>query len=175
MASTRTVVVMGVAGTGKSTIGKELADRYGWAFAEGDSFHPRANIQKMKSGVPLDDDDRWPWLRAVAEWIDQQETSGTSAVVTCSALKRSYRDLLRDGNPSVWFAHLTAPVEVLEQRIRSRKDYFMPSSLLPSQLATLEQLDPDEPGAALEDDGAPADVVDRLLAVMPETTDSPTT
>lgn len=145
-AGTRTVVVMGVAGCGKTTVAGELVDRTGWVFAEGDDFHPSANVAKLRAGHPLDDDDRWPWLRAIATWIGAHERSGTSAVVTCSALKRSYRDLLREGHDSVWFGYLAVPATVLSDRLRCRRGHYMPASLLESQLAALEPLGDDEPG-----------------------------
>jgi gluconokinase len=163
---TTTVVVMGVSGSGKTTVAVELAERLGWEFAEGDEFHPRANVEKMAAGRPLDDDDRWPWLRAVGKWIDQREATGRSVVVTCSALKRSYRDLLREGRPSVWFAHVTADAALLRERVEQRTGHYMPSSLLDSQLATLEPLEPDEPGAEVSAAGAPAAVVDELQAAL---------
>jgi gluconokinase len=165
---TLTVVVMGVSGTGKATIGSALARQEGWEFAEGDQFHPPANVAKMAQGTPLDDDDRWPWLQAIADWIGEQEAAGTNSVVACSALKRSYRDLLCDGHPSVWFAHLTAPDAELERRMRNRAGHYMPASLLPSQLATLQPLEPDEPGRVIEDTGAIDDVVAQVTAAMPK-------
>ncbi len=158
-----TLVVMGVSGVGKSSVAAELVARTGWGFAEGDDFHPEPNRQKMASGQPLDDDDRWPWLRRIASWIGEQEAAGRGAVVTCSALKRSYRDLLRDGHPSVRFVHLLAPPELIAERINARQGHYMPPSLLDSQLATLEDLDPDEPGAEVETTGSPADVAARAL------------
>src|SRR5690349_15472080 len=141
---TTTIVVMGVSGAGKSTVAAELVTRLGWDFAEGDEFHPPENVEKMRAGTPLDDDDRWPWLRRLADWIGEHETSGDSVVVTCSALKRSYRDLLRDGHPSVWFAHVTADAELIRERLQHRSGHYMPASLLDSQLAILEQLEDDE-------------------------------
>jgi gluconokinase len=164
---TLTVVVMGVSGTGKTTIGKALALQEGWAFAEGDQFHPAANVSKMRQGIPLDDDDRWPWLGAIADWIGENEAAGHSAVVACSALKRAYRDLLSSGHPSVWFAHLTAPDAELDRRLRNRPGHYMPASLLPSQLQTLQPLQPDEPGAAFDDAGGVEDVVARVRDAMP--------
>lgn len=161
-----TVIVMGVSGSGKTTVAEALAERLGWEFAEGDDFHPRANVEKMAAGTPLDDDDRWPWLRSLGEWIDQREATRRSVVVTCSALKRSYRDLLREGRPSVWFAHVTADAEVLRERIQARSGHYMPASLLDSQLATLEPLAPDEDGAAISGAGTPASVVDELIAAL---------
>jgi gluconokinase len=154
---------MGVAGSGKSTVARELATELGWPMAEGDDFHPRANVEKMRSGHPLDDDDRWPWLRSIADWIGRQEAAGQSAVVTCSALKRAYRDLLGAGHPSVRFVHLDVPREVLEQRLGGRQGHYMPASLLDSQLATLQPLGADEPGFAVPA-GGPPDEVARLAA-----------
>jgi gluconokinase len=161
-----TIVVMGVSGSGKSTVAAGLVDRLGWEFAEGDDFHPPANVAKMRNGVPLDDDDRWPWLRTLAAWIGEHEQAGKSAVVTCSALKRSYRDLLRDGHPSVWFAHVTADAEQIRDRVQRRTGHYMPPSLLDSQLATLEPLQDDEPGASVSGAGEPDEVVDALLATL---------
>ena len=163
---TTSVVVMGVSGSGKSTVAEVLVERLGWVFAEGDDFHPPANVAKMRAGRPLDDDDRRPWLGALAAWIGEHERAGRSVVVTCSALKRSYRDLLCDGHPSVWFAHVTADPEVLRQRIGRRTGHYMPASLLESQLATLEPLQDDEPGARISGDEPVDDVVDRLLATL---------
>ena len=161
-----TIVVMGVSGSGKSTVAEGLVERLGWEFAEGDDFHPPANVEKMRSGTPLDDDDRWPWLAVLASWIGERERAGRSVVVTCSALKRSYRDLLRDGHPSVWFAHVTADAALLRERVANRRGHYMPVSLLESQLATLEPLAADEPGAAISGAGTPEVVVDALLAAL---------
>lgn len=160
---TMTLVVMGVSGVGKSSVAAELVRRTGWVFVEGDDLHPERNRAKMASGVPLDDDDRWPWLRRVAAWIGEQEATGRNAVVTCSALKRSYRDLLRDGHPSARFVHLLAPAELIAARITARRNHYMPPSLLESQLATLESLQPDEAGIEVETTGAPAAVAERVL------------
>lgn len=163
---TTTIVVMGVSGSGKSTVASGLVERLGWEFAEGDEFHPKANVEKMAAGHPLDDEDRWPWLRKLAGWIGEHEQAGRSVVVTCSALKRSYRDLLREGNPSVWFAHVTVDPDLLRERLQRRAGHYMPASLLDSQLATLEPLQPDESGAAVSGAGAPDQVLDELLAVL---------
>ena len=161
-----TVVVMGVSGSGKTTVAERLAERLDWEFAEGDEFHPRANVEKMAAGHPLDDADRWPWLRTIGAWIDQREATGRSVVVTCSALRRSYRDLLREGRPSVWFAHVTADAELLRSRIEGRAGHYMPASLLESQLAALEPLQPDEAGAEISGTGPPDAVVDDLLDAL---------
>jgi gluconokinase len=161
-----TIVVMGVSGSGKSTVAAELVARLGWEFAEGDDFHPPENVAKMASGHPLDDADRWPWLRRLARWIGEHEQAGRSVIVTCSALKRSYRDFLREGHPSVWFAHVTADAELIRQRIQHRTGHYMPASLLDSQLATLEPLQDDEPGVTVSGAGSPEEVVDELLTAL---------
>lgn len=160
------VIAMGVSGVGKSTVAKGLAQRLGWGFAEGDDFHPEANVAKMASGTPLNDDDRWPWLRLIGDWMTQEIAEGRSAVVTCSALKRSYRDLLREGRPEVRFLHLVADPDLLAIRMSERKDHFMPASLLASQLDTLELLDRDEPGVEVPVIGSPEEVVDRALKAL---------
>jgi gluconokinase len=166
--ATTSIVVMGVSGSGKSTVAAGLVERLGWEFAEGDDFHPKENVEKMRSGLPLDDDDRRPWLRSLADWIGEREQAGTSVVVTCSALKRSYRDVLRDGHPSVWFAHVAADADLIRERMERRTGHYMPSSLLDSQLAALEPLQADEPGASISGGGDPAHVVAQLLAALEE-------
>jgi gluconokinase len=160
------VVVMGVSGVGKSTVAKELSTILGWTFAEGDAFHPEANVEKMASGQPLTDDDRWSWLRSIGDWMSDEIAAGRSAVVTCSALRRVYRDLLRQGRPEVMFCHLTADPDLIGERMSHRTDHYMPATLLPSQLATLEPLEPDEPGVAVPVDGEAADVIARALAAL---------
>jgi gluconokinase len=164
--STTTVVVMGVSGTGKTTVAEHLVKRLGWPFAEGDTFHPEANVAKMRDGIPLDDADRWPWLQSLADWIGQREAAGENAVVTCSALKRSYREVLRTGHPSVWFAHVDTSPDVLGERLLQRTGHYMPPSLLNSQLATLERLEPDEPGLTITGEGRPDDVAEEVLDVL---------
>jgi len=164
--ATSSIVVMGVSGSGKTTVAVALADRLGWEFAEGDDFHPAENVAKMRAGTPLDDDDRWPWLRRLAAWIGEHEQDGRSVVVTCSALKRSYRDLLREGHPSVWFAHVTVDAELLRDRVGNRTGHYMPPSLLDSQLAALEPLGDDEPGADISGAGSPDTVVEDLLGTL---------
>ncbi|WP_433528008.1 gluconokinase [Micromonospora sp. CA-263727] len=148
--STRHVVVMGVSGAGKTTVARGIAALTGLAFAEADEFHSEANVARMRAGVPLDDDDRWPWLRALAGWMADRHREGVSTVLACSALKRSYRDVLRQGPPSVDFVHLAGPTEVIRERMSLRSDHYMPASLLDSQTATLEPLWPDERGVVLD-------------------------
>lgn len=143
------VVVMGVSATGKTTVGEQLADEFGCEFVEGDSLHPRQNIEKMESGIALTDEDRWPWLQAIAELVAVRDHENVSTVVTCSALKRAYRDVLRDAAPT-FFVHLDAPFEVLEQRMKQREKHFMPTSLLRSQFDDLEELGDDESGAVVD-------------------------
>jgi carbohydrate kinase (thermoresistant glucokinase family) len=141
------IVLMGVAGCGKSTIGGVLAGRLGWPLAEGDDLHPPENVAKMAAGHPLDDEDRWPWLQRIRAWIDGRIAAGESGLVTCSALKRRYRDVLR-GDPEhdgdVVFVYLHGTREQLLARLTARQGHFMPPSLLDSQLADLEPPEPDE-------------------------------
>jgi len=164
--ATRILVVMGVSGVGKSTIAKSLSSLLGWTFAEGDAFHPEANVDKMAAGTPLTDEDRWPWLRSLGSWMSEELAAGRPAVVTCSALRRSYRELLRDGRPGVLFCHLVAGEEVIRERLSHRSGHYMPVSLLHSQFDTLEPLGPDEPGFAVSVDGSAAQVLDRVLAEL---------
>lgn len=161
--STTTVVIMGVSGTGKTTLLRALAERLGWVAAEGDEFHSAANIEKMETGHALDDEDRWPWLASIAAWIDARERAGQNALVTCSALRRAYRDLLRRGHPSVRFVHLVAPRAVLAERMEHRSGHYMPVSLLGSQLDTLEPLGSDEPGIVLQADQPVAELADEVM------------
>ena len=143
------LLVMGVAGCGKSRIGAAVAARLGARFIEGDAFHPAANITKMQAGRPLDDADRAGWLAALRERIATARAQGSGLVVSCSALKRAYRDVLREGDPALRFVHLDGPRAVLERRLQ-RPGHFMPPSLLDSQLATLQPLQPDEDGIVLD-------------------------
>jgi gluconokinase len=138
---------MGVSGSGKSTVGAALARRLGVPFADADAFHPPANIAKMAAGTPLDDDDRHPWLNAVGHWLAGHDDGG---VMSCSALKRSYRDQLRSHCPRTEFLHLTGSPELIARRQAGRAGHFMPSTLLESQFATLEPLGPDESGMAVD-------------------------
>jgi gluconokinase len=160
------LVVMGVSGVGKTSVAHALVARTGWPFQEGDDLHPEANRAKMAAGHPLDDDDRWPWLRRIADWIGAREAAGEGGIVTCSALKRAYRNLLCDGHPSVRFVHLVADEDVLTSRVSQRHHEYMPPSLLRSQLTTLEPLEPDEPGVRVETQGDPDAVAGRVLEAL---------
>lgn len=132
------LIVAGVSGSGKTTVGALLAGRLRWRFADADSFHPASNVAKMRAGVPLTDADRAPWLRAITDWMDERIAAGQSAVVTCSALKRSYREQLLNGRPEAALAFLGVSREVLEQRLMARSGHFFPEKLLDSQLEALE-------------------------------------
>jgi gluconokinase len=160
------VVVMGVSGSGKTTVGEGIAKAMAWDYAEGDTFHSDANVAKMASGTPLTDEDRWPWLRAIGEWLSGHEASTHSAVVTCSALRRVYRDLLRDGRPDLRFCHVQADAELIKERLDHRSGHYMPPSLLPSQLATLEPLRDDEPGVVVSVAGTPEEIIHRALHAL---------
>jgi gluconokinase len=138
------VLLAGVSGSGKSTVGQLLASRLGWPFIDGDSLHPAANIAKMRAGVPLNDEDRRPWLEAVAAAMDDHIAAGRSAVITCSALKRSYRDLLLTGRPAARLVFLDAGRDLLAARLAARHGHFFRADLLDSQLATLEGPQPGE-------------------------------
>ena len=135
----RVVVVMGVSGSGKTTVAERVAAALGWMFQEGDKLHPAANVAKMKAGHPLDDADRAPWLAIIAEWIDARLHTGRDAIITCSALKRSYREQIGNGKPGVQIVYLHGDHATLESHINSRHHEFMPPTLLDSQLATLEE------------------------------------
>ena len=152
------VVVMGVSGSGKTTIAAGLARDAGWTLLEGDSFHPPANVAKMHAGTPLTDDDRWPWLQAIEAEIDRWRAAGISGVVACSALKRSYRDLLIDGRPDVVLVYLQGSRALIGERMAARHGHFMPAALLDSQFATLEEPAPEE-RAIVAPVGPPPDAV----------------
>ena len=145
----RHVVVMGVAGTGKTSIGRAVAEQLGAVFVEGDEYHPTANIDKMSSGIPLNDDDRRPWLETLARKIQDLDADGERSVTACSALRRLYRDWLRQGHPDLFFVHLHTDYDVLLDRMRKR-EHFMPPSLLQSQFDTLEMLEDDEAGVVVD-------------------------
>ncbi|OAR27539.1 gluconate kinase [Streptomyces sp. ERV7] len=164
MSTPHVVVVMGVAGTGKTTIGPLVAGALGVPYAEGDDFHPAANVAKMSAGVPLDDGDRWPWLDAIGQWAHGR--AGLGGVVSSSALKRAYRDRLRAAAPGLVFLHLTGDRELIERRMSERRGHFMPTALLDSQFATLQPLDADEAGVAVDVAGTPEEITDRAVAAL---------
>ncbi|MPV36073.1 gluconokinase [Georgenia subflava] len=157
------LVIMGVASSGKTTIAQLLVERLGWVYAEADQFHPQANIDKMSAGTPLEDDDRWPWLRAIRTWLDEQDQAGRNTVITCSALKRVYRDILQGDDDDVFFVHLSGSPELIADRMSKRAGHFMPTSLLPSQFSTLEPLGEDEPGISVDISGTPAEITDEIV------------
>ncbi|MFI0901627.1 gluconokinase [Streptomyces sp. NPDC020983] len=159
------IVVMGVSGSGKSTVGGLLAERLGVEYAEADDFHPAANIAKMAAGHPLDDADRAPWLDAIAGWVADRGDRG--GVVSCSALRRRYRERLRAAAPGVFFLHLDGPQELIAARLAARMQHFMPPGLLDSQFEALEPLASDEAGAVVQIDGGSQQVAERALAAVP--------
>ncbi|KAB7755233.1 gluconate kinase [Mycolicibacterium phlei DSM 43239 = CCUG 21000] len=156
------IVVMGVSGSGKSTVGAALAQRLRVPFADADDFHPPANIAKMTAGEALNDDDRYPWLEAIGEWL--AEHCGDGGVMSCSALKRRYRDQLRQHCPGTEFLHLRGTPEVIGRRQASRPGHFMPASLLASQFDTLEPLEPDEHGIAIDVDRSIDAIIETYVA-----------
>ena len=161
MGSTPLVVVMGISGVGKSVVGHELADRFGLDYADGDDFHSEQNIAKMSAGTPLTDEDRWPWLDDIGAWLADHDARG--GVISCSALKRAYRDVLTNAAPRTVFLHLTGDHELIKSRMDHR-EHFMPSSLLTSQEETLEPLQDDERGWAFDIAPSPPEIVDDFLA-----------
>jgi gluconokinase len=157
------LVVMGVSGSGKSTIAALLSERLGWTFEEGDSLHPGTNVEKMAAGIPLTDEDRWPWLAKIADWIDGRLDTGENGIITCSALKRTYRNVLNRRGSGVEFVYLAVNRVELEDRVEHRPEHFMPASLLDSQLETLEPPAPNEPAIEVDAGTDPQLVADRIL------------
>ncbi|MGY4643227.1 gluconokinase [Cellulomonas sp. URHB0016] len=166
MAEVEHVVVMGVAGSGKTTVARILAARLDRPLGEADEFHPPENVAKMAAGTPLVDEDRWPWLRAIRDWLTAHARDGRSTVVTCSALRVTYRDVLREAEGRVRFVHLAAPEALIEDRMEARTGHFMPPELLPSQYRTLEPLTDAEDGFVVPVDVPPDAVAQRVLDAL---------
>ena len=162
------ILVMGVAGSGKSTVGQALADALRYEFLEGDAYHPPENVAKMAAGIPLTDADRVPWLRELASVLGERHRRGIGTVLACSALRRAYRDVLRSAIPidEAYAVHLAADVAALDHRLATRAGHFMPTSLLASQLATLEPLHDDEAGVTIDATRALGVVIDQALAAV---------
>ena len=160
---TAAIIVMGVSGAGKSTIGAMLSQRLNRPLIEGDTLHPAANIAKMSQGIPLDDADRLPWLKAIAARIDEARTSHRPVIVTCSALKRAYRDILTGGHDDIGFVYLRGTKDLIAGRLKARTNHFMPPGLLDSQFAALQEPAEDEPTMAIAIDATPAQIVDRIV------------
>ena len=163
-------VLMGVSGSGKTTIADGIARCEGWTLVEGDKFHPPANVEKMSRGIPLTDEDRWPWLRAIAAEIDAIRERRESAVVACSALKRAYRDILIGDRPDVVLVYLRGDKHLIATRMAARKGHFMPPALLDSQFATLEEPGPDEHPIVVSVADPPAAIVDEVVRQLKERT-----
>jgi gluconokinase len=158
------IVIMGVSGSGKTTIADELARQLGWEFADADWFHPTANVEKMHRGIPLTDEDRWPWLRAIARWIDETRAAGRHGVVTCSALKRRYRTILIGDRPDVRLVYLKGDAQLIARRIATRQEHFMPASLLASQFEALQEPGPNEHPIIVSIEPSPREIVARIIA-----------
>ncbi|HKU44136.1 MAG TPA: gluconokinase [Polyangiales bacterium] len=159
---TKLLVLMGVSGSGKSTVGALLAGRLNWPYADADSFHSASNVAKMAAGEPLTDADRGPWLQSIRAWLDEHVAKGEPGVVTCSALKRKYREVLR--RPGVRFVYLRGTREQIEPRLIARRDHFFKPGMLDSQFAALEEPEPDEDVITVPIGGTPAEIVDAILA-----------
>ena len=157
------VVVMGVSGAGKTTIAKLLAERLGWEFADGDEFHPRENIKKMRSGIPLTDEERLPWLHAIADWVDEMRRQGNPAVTASSVLKRSHRDIVIGARPDVRLVFLEGSPQLIAERVAARRGHFMPANLLDSQFAALEPPSPDENAVRVSIELPPHRIVSSII------------
>jgi len=160
------IVVMGVSGSGKSTIAAMLAHRLHWIYEDGDWFHPQSNVEKMHHGEPLTDADRWPWLNAIAAWIDHVRSAGDHGVVACSALRRVYRDILVGRRRDVRLVFLKGDRDLIARRVAARADHFMPASLLDSQFATLEEPTADERPITVSIAPHPREIVDAIVSEL---------
>jgi gluconokinase len=157
------IVLMGVSGSGKTTVGRLLAEAVGAEFAEGDSYHPPENVEKMRRGIPLDDADRWPWLEILSTEIDRWLAAGQTVVLACSALKQRYRDVLAKGRPQVRFVYLEGDEDLIRSRLDQRRGHYMPPSLLKSQIAALE---PPDDAITVDIAGSPQAIVTRILEAL---------
>lgn len=162
------IVVMGVSGTGKTSVARQLAERLGVGFVEGDDLHPEANRTKMAAGHPLTDEDRWPWLARIVARMQESAATGRGLVITCSALKRAYRDILADNGAVTVFAHLQGPHDVVARRLAERSGHFFPTSLLDSQFQTLQPLQEDEPGFTVDIRETVEQEVQDILDALPD-------
>jgi carbohydrate kinase (thermoresistant glucokinase family) len=158
------IVVMGVTASGKTTVARSLAHRFTWEFADADDFHSAASVSKMRSGRPLDDSDRGPWLASLTQWIADHDHEGRSTVLACSALRRAYRDRLRQAAPEVVFAYLRGSFALISRRMAGRTDHFMPTALLRSQFDTLEEPTPEEGALVVDAAEQPSRIVEQVAA-----------
>jgi gluconokinase len=157
---------MGVSGCGKTTVAARLAARLGWPMAEGDAFHSAANVEKMRSGIPLTDADRWPWLDAIAAWIERTRAQGGHGVVACSALKRAYRERLVAGHDDVRIAYLQGDYDTIAKRLAARPHHYMPATLLRSQFEALEEPGPEERPVIVSIEASPEEIARRILTQL---------
>ena len=164
--SVHALIVMGVAGSGKTTIAEAVAGRLGWTFKDGDAFHPPSNVEKMRSGHPLRDEDRWPWLRAIAAEVDRTREAGAHVVIACSALKHIYRDILIGDRTGVRLIYLKGSRDLILERLRARRGHFMPPELLDSQFATLEEPSRDENAVVVDVAGTVDAIVDDIVCQL---------
>lgn len=160
----RHIVLMGISGSGKTTAAQGLQKHFNCPYAEGDAFHSQENRDKMGAGIPLTDEDRLPWLQSLRDWMSEQSAEHDISIVTCSALKRAYRDLLREANGRVLFVHLNPPLDINKERISARKGHYMKANMLDSQIAILELLQNDEEGVVISNETTPKAALDDILA-----------
>ena len=160
------IVVMGVSGCGKTTVAAGLAERLGWQLAEADMFHSPANVEKMRSAIPLTDEDRWPWLAAIAKWIDAARASGKPGVITCSALKRRYREIIVGDRPDVQLVYLKGDYDLIAGRMAAREHHYMPMGLLQSQFDALEEPGADEKATVVSIERRPEEIVEAIVGEL---------